>query len=77
MTDDLRRDEPQTLVEQMIVHLRTQDNQPYGSTRLCCSMCGRAHPHATGKDDPQYTHETDSYEIYETHPNRCVLKEAP
>lgn len=23
-----------------VLHLVTQDNQPYGSTRRCCEMCG-------------------------------------
>lgn len=23
-----------------MIHLRTQDNQPYGSMRRCCEICG-------------------------------------
>ncbi len=24
----------------VILHLKTQDSQPYGSARLCCEKCG-------------------------------------
>ncbi len=28
-------------METRILHLVTQDNQPYGSTRKCCERCGK------------------------------------
>ncbi|RPI55108.1 MAG: hypothetical protein EHM49_02340 [Deltaproteobacteria bacterium] len=28
--------------EKIILHLVTQDNQPYGSRRKCCQKCGLA-----------------------------------
>jgi len=28
--------------DKVIVHFMTQDNQPYGSARMCCEECGTA-----------------------------------
>ena len=28
------------VTEKTVLHLMTQDNQPYGSRRRCCEMCG-------------------------------------
>lgn len=49
----------------MVMHLRTQDDQPYGSVRKCCERCGLAFFAAT------YEYETDSIAEYNAHPDRC------
>jgi hypothetical protein len=43
-----------------VVHLVTQDGQPYGSVRRCCQECGIM---TIGKDAPPYT---DDPEIWKT-----------
>lgn len=44
------------------LHLRTQDNQPYGSVRRCCEVCGEmVWPEHQGADTPQWTDDRQEY----------------
>lgn len=50
------------------VHLVTQRNQPYGSVRRCCEICGRmCWP---GKEGSARVW-TDDQATWEKHPNNC------
>ena len=44
----------------MIVHLVTQRNQPYGSVRKCCEVCGCAI--STMDNDERYVESEGEYE---------------
>lgn len=46
-----------------MIHLMTQNNQPFGSVRRCCERCGLAYP----KD------YTDDPAAYSVHAQRCCL----
>lgn len=41
-----------------ILHLMTQDNQPYGSERRCCELCGVM---LIGADAPRWTDDRDLF----------------
>lgn len=54
------------------LHLRTQNDQPYGSERRCCEICGTmVWPAKQGADTPDWT---DSIEAYAGSPYRCELR---
>lgn len=44
-----------------ILHLKTQDGQPYGSVRKCCEECGVM---ILGDSLPEGEHWTDDRELY-------------
>lgn len=46
------------------MHYMTQNNQPYGSVRKCCEICGRA----AFIEGYQYTEDRG---FYNNHPNNC------
>ena len=51
------------------LHLRTQRDQPYGSERRCCEVCGTmVWPAVQGANTPLWT---DDPVAYESSPNRC------
>ncbi|CAB4131543.1 hypothetical protein UFOVP276_8 [uncultured Caudovirales phage] len=56
-----------------VMHLMTQRNQPYGSTRRCCEMCGvMIWPHP----QPLFTTDPEEYENPPQGFIRCIdLKE--
>ena len=54
------------------LHLRTQRDQPYGSERRCCEMCGvMVWPERQGVDTPWWT---DDETAYDTATNKCSLR---
>jgi len=54
------------VTEKTVLHLMTQDNQPYGSQRRCCEVCGMMIWF-----DPQPAW-TDDRKIYATPPDKYV-----
>lgn len=50
-----------------ILHLRTQNNQPYGSVRLCCEICGLAIPKISKSET--YIETNDEEEFYNSKSN--------
>jgi hypothetical protein len=49
-------------VTTLSLHLRTQDNQPYGSERRCCERCGvMVWPEMQGDKTPLWTDDRDEY----------------
>lgn len=54
------------------LHLRTQRDQPYGSERRCCEICGTmVWPERQGADTPEWT---DEPAMYDAAPNKCSLR---
>lgn len=54
------------------IHLRTQRNQPYGSERRCCEICGvMVWERVQGHDTPEWT---DDPEFYARSRNRCETR---
>jgi len=45
-----------------ILHLKTQDNQPYGSVRKCCEECGKMIVGNSLPNDHWWTDERVMYE---------------
>ncbi len=52
-----------------IVHVRSQDDQPYGSERRCCNHCGIM---LWGPSAPLYV---DNWTDWRARPDRCALTE--
>lgn len=42
----------------VILHYLNQDDQPYGSVRMCCNICGAA---ILGRDPPKWTDDSKVY----------------
>lgn len=55
----------------VIVHVLSQEDQPYGSARRCCNHCGVM---IWGAPLPQHV---DNWTDWRAHPNRCGLPRAP
>jgi hypothetical protein len=55
-----------------ILHLITQRDQPYGSTRRCCEICGLAESRIYETIGEA---ETDDEKKYYDSPLRCSLEE--
>jgi hypothetical protein len=54
------------------LHLRTQRDQPYGSERRCCEVCGTmVWPARQGNSTPWWTDDPASYDVA---PNKCSLR---
>lgn len=54
------------------LHLRTQRDQPYGSERRCCEVCGTmVWPERQGDSTPWWTDEQTEYDVA---PNKCSLR---
>lgn len=51
------------------LHLITQRDQPYGSVRKCCEMCGAYGTIQSDKEDA-----TDDVGFYDHSDNRCINK---
>jgi len=51
----------------VIVHIRSQEGQPYGSERRCCNHCGVM---LWGPSSPPYV---ESWTDWRELPNRCAL----
>ncbi len=51
-----------------IVHILSQENQPYGSERRCCNHCGVM---IWGASAPLHI---DNWTDWRVHPNRCALE---
>lgn len=52
-----------------ILHFKTQSDQPYGSQRRCCNMCGMMLWNQPG--EPPWTDDADAYDMS---PDRCIAK---
>jgi len=50
--------------DKKVLHLMTQDNQPYGSTRRCCERCGRMIWGSNWNKDTPNHRFTDSRDVY-------------
>ncbi len=53
-----------------IVHILSQDDQPYGSERRCCNHCGVMIWAAVAPPPPHVDNWTD----WRSHPDRCGLE---
>jgi hypothetical protein len=54
------------------IHLVTQRDQPYGSERRCCEVCGTmVWPARQGSRTPEWT---DDPEFYSRCENRCEMR---
>ena len=53
-----------------ILHVRSQDDQPYGSERRCCNHCGIM---LWGGSSPPYV---DNWTDWRAHPNNCGKERA-
>ena len=51
------------------LHFVSQADQPYGSVRRCCSVCGQmVWPEIQGNDTPDFT---DDYQVWSQATDRC------